>query len=149
MDIAEVARRSGVAPSALRFYEEKGLIRSTGRRGLRRQYDAAVLEQLALIILGRAAGLTLEEIGRMLDVGGRARVDRRVLAARADEFDEQIRKLTAIRDGLRHAAACPAADHLECPKFRRLMGLAVSRATRKPGRRSTPGRGPGRGGRRR
>lgn len=134
MDIGEVARRSGVAPSALRFYEEKGLIRSAGRRGLRRQYDASVLEQLASITLGRAAGLALEEIGRMLHGEGRARVDRAVLAARADLLDEQIRKLRSIRNGLRHAAVCPAADHLECPTFRRLMGLAVARAARKPGR---------------
>lgn len=132
MDIGEVARRSGAAASALRFYEEKGLIRSTGRRGLRRQYDEGVLEQLALITLGRAAGLTLEEIGRMLQVGGPARVDRTLLAARANEFDEQIRKLTSIRDGLRHASVCPAPNHLECPKFRRLMGLAVFRAIGKP-----------------
>ena len=142
MDIGEVARRSKAAPSALRFYEERGLIRSTGRRGLRRQYDAEVLEQLALITLGRAAGLSLEEIGRMLDVGGRARVDRQVLAARADACDEQIRKLSTIRDGLRHAAVCPAEDHLACPKFRRLMGLAVSRAAAKPARRSRRPRGP-------
>jgi len=138
MDIGEVARRSKTAPSALRFYEEKGLIRSAGRRGLRRQYDAEVLEQLALITLGRAAGLSLEEIGRMLDVGGRARVDRQVLAARADECDEQIRKLSTIRDGLRHAAACQAEDHLACPKFRRLMGLAVSRAAKPEGRSRRP-----------
>lgn len=128
MDIGEVARRSGAAASALRFYEQKGLIRSTGRRGLRRQYDEGVLEQLALITLGRAAGLSLGEIGRMLQVGGKAHVDRALLALRADEFDEQIRNLTAIRDGLRHASVCAAADHLECPKFRRLMGLAVKRS---------------------
>lgn len=131
MDIGEVARQSGVAPSALRFYEAKGLIRSTGRRGLRRQYDAGVLEQLALITLGRAAGLGLEEIGRMLPVGGRAQVDRAVLAARAEEFDAQIRRLSTVRDGLRHAAACRAEDHLQCPTFRRLMGLAVARSAGK------------------
>lgn len=136
MDIAEVARRSGAAPSALRYYEEKGLIRSIDRRGLRRQYAPEVLDQLALIALGRAAGLTLEEIGRMLTVGPRARIDRELLAARADEFDEQIRKLAAIRDGLRHAAACPATDHLECPRFRRLMGLATAQAAARPRRRA-------------
>ncbi|MEO8478132.1 MAG: helix-turn-helix domain-containing protein [Gemmatimonadota bacterium] len=132
MDIGEVARRSGVVPSALRFYEERGLLESTARHGLRRQYDDEVLDQLALITLGREAGLTLDEIGRMLQVGGKAKVDRDVLAARAEEFDEQIRKLTAIRDGLRHAVECRAPDHLECPKFRRLMGLAVLRATARP-----------------
>lgn len=131
MDIAEVVERSGTAPSALRFYEEKGLIRSTGRNGLRRQYGEEVLDQLALIALGQAAGLTLDEIRGMLPLDGKIRVNRTLLASRADEFDEQIRKLTAVRDGLRHAAACQASDHLQCPKFRRLMGLAVSRGRRK------------------
>ncbi len=125
MDIGILARLSGAAPSALRFYEEKGLIRSSGRNGLRRQYEPEVLDQVALITLGRSAGLTLDEIGKVLTVGGRATVDRQMLAHRADAFDEQIRKLTAIRDGLRHAAACQAPDHMACPKFRRLMRLAV------------------------
>ena len=131
MDISEVARESGATPSALRFYEEQGLISSIGRKGLRRQYAPEVLDQLALITLGRAAGLTLEEIGRMLSTGRRPQVDRGLLAARADAFEEKIRKLTAIRDGLRHASECPATDHFACPKFRRLMGLAVKQATRR------------------
>lgn len=128
MDIGELARRSGVAPSALRFYETKGLIRSTGRHGLRRQFPPEAVDQLALITLGRSAGLSLDEIGRMLPLGGRVRVDRSLLAARAAAFDRQIRRLTTMRDGLRHAAECQAADHLACPKFRRLMGLAVRAA---------------------
>jgi DNA-binding transcriptional MerR regulator len=140
VDIGEVARRSGAAASALRFYEEKGLIRSTGRRGLRRQYDPEVLDQVALITLGRSAGLALDEIGRMLRVGGRAVVDRQLLAKRADALDEQIRQLAVVRDGLRHAAACKERDHLACPKFRRLMGLAVRSAVQRPKSRINPPR---------
>ena len=130
MDIAEVARRSGIPASALRYYEEKGLIASTGRSGLRRVFGPDVIERLALISLGSAAGLSLEEIGRMIIQDGRARVDREVLSAKADELDRSIRKLSAVRDGLRHAAACRAPDHLECPRFRRLMGVALSGAAR-------------------
>jgi DNA-binding transcriptional MerR regulator len=44
LDIAEVAQRSGIPASTLRFYEEKGLIASSGRRGLRRLFDAGVLD---------------------------------------------------------------------------------------------------------
>lgn len=141
LDIAEVARRSGVAASTLRFYEEKGLIRSVGRRGLRRVFDTRVLERLALIALGREAGFSLEEIARMFAPDGRPRIDRRMLAARAEELDATIRKLSALREGLRHAAACPAPSHLECPTFRRLLGLAASgaRRGRRPGK---PGRKP-------
>lgn len=57
LDIGEVVERSRFAPSALRYYEKKGLIESTGPVGLRRQFGGEVLEQLALISLGRAPGL--------------------------------------------------------------------------------------------
>ena len=121
MDIGEVARRSGLPVSTLRFYEERGLVAPVGRRGLRRQYDAAVLERLALVALGRAAGFTLDEIARMFAPDGRPRIERGMLAAKADELDATIRRLTTMRDGLRHAAACKAPRHAECPTFRRLL----------------------------
>lgn len=124
LDIAEVSRQAGVPASTLRFYEEIGLIASIGRRGLRRQFDARVLERLALIALGRAAGFSLEEIAGMFAPNGRPRIDRQVLAAKADALDQTIRSLTAMRDGLRHAAVCPAPSHMECPTFRRYLRAA-------------------------
>jgi len=138
LDIAEVARASGMAASALRFYEEKGLIAPIGRHGLRRLFDPSVLERLRLITLGRAAGFTLQEIAAMFAADGRPRIDRHKLGAKADELDRTIRELGALRDGLRHAAACPARDHLECPSFRRLLRAAGSGAIRPPG---SPNRG--------
>lgn len=126
LDIAEVARQSGVPASTLRFYEEKGLIASTGRRGLRRLFEPDVLERLALIALGRAAGFSLDEIARMFSPEGRPRIDRQMLAAQAEKLDRTIRELSAMRDGLRHAAACPAPSHMECPTFRRLLRAAAS-----------------------
>ena len=128
LDITEVAQRSGIPASTLRFYEEKGLIASVGRRGLRRVFGPAVLERLALIALGSAAGFSLDEIARMFAADGRPRINRELLAAKAQELDRTIRKMTAMRDGLRHAAACPAPSHMECPTFRRLMGAALSGA---------------------
>jgi DNA-binding transcriptional MerR regulator len=128
MDISDVAKRAGIPAHTLRFYEEKGLIRSTGRRGLRRTFDAGVLERLALIQLGAAAGFSLDEIGRMFAADGRPRIDRDLLSTKAKELDRTIRKLSAMRDGLRHAAACPAPSHMECPTFRRLLGAALSGA---------------------
>ena len=126
MDIAQVAKRSGVPASTLRFYEEKGLIVSIGRRGLRRLFDPGVLQRLALIALGRSAGFSLEEIARMFAPDGRPRIDRRALAAKAQELHRTISKLGAVRDSLRHAAVCPAPSHMECPTFRRLLGVAAS-----------------------
>lgn len=121
IDIAEVARRSGLPASTLRFYEEQGLIRSIGRRGLRRLFDPGVLERLALVGLGRAAGFSLQEIATLLTPGGAPRIDRQVLTAKAEQLDQTIRQLQAMRDGLRHAAACRAPSHMECPTFRRLL----------------------------
>jgi len=129
-DIADVAHRSGVPASTLRFYEERGLIASAGRRGLRRLFDPAVFERLAVIALARASGFTLEEIARMFAPDGRPRIDRQMLAAKADELDRTIRKLSAMRNGLRHAAACRAPSHMECPTFRRLLAAAASGAIR-------------------
>jgi DNA-binding transcriptional MerR regulator len=140
VDISEVAQRSGVPASTLRFYEEKGLIASTGRQGLRRRFDSGVLERLALIALGSAAGFSLDEIARMFAPDGRPSIDRQMLAAKAQQLDGTIRKLSAMRDGLRHAAACPAPSHMECPTFRRLLAAAASGAirTRRKSARSKP-----------
>jgi DNA-binding transcriptional MerR regulator len=121
LDIAEVAQRSGVPASTLRFYEEKGLIVSLGRRGLRRLFDHRVLERLSLISLGRAAGFSLEQMAAMFTPEGKPRIDKRVLAAKADEIDATIRRLSVIREGLRHAAACRAPSHMECPTFQRIL----------------------------
>ncbi|MVU75954.1 MerR family transcriptional regulator [Nocardia sp. ET3-3] len=121
LDIGEVVRRSGVPASTLRYYEERGLISPTGRRGLRRQYDESVLEQLALISVGRVAGFSLEEIVLVFGPQGELKVDRALLLGKADELDRTIAQLTAVRDGLRHAAACPAPSHAECPSFRHLL----------------------------
>lgn len=125
LDIAQVARRAGVPASTLRFYEEKGLIRSIGRRGLKRLFDPSVLERLALIALGQAAGFSLDEIGEMFTEGG-PNIPRERLLAKADQLDATIRRLTAMREGLRHAAACPAPSHAECPHFQRILRLAGS-----------------------
>lgn len=125
MDIAEVAKRSGIPASTLRYYEKVGLIASIGPQGVRRQFAPAVLDQLALIALGQAAGLSLDEVRTMLSPGGGVNIDRRLLAAKADEIDATIKHLRAVSRGLRHAAACPAPSHAECPTFRGLLKSAA------------------------
>ena len=136
MDITEVARQSGVPASTLRFYEQKGLIASVGRRGLRRTFDPRVMDRLALIALGSAAGFSLDEIAHMFLPDGRVQIERQLLSAKAQELDRTIRRLGAVRDGLLHAAACPAASHMECPTFRRLLAAAAAEAGRKKAGRS-------------
>jgi DNA-binding transcriptional MerR regulator len=124
MDIAEVAKRSGLPASTLRYYEEKGLIASVGRQGLRRTFDPGVVEQLALISLGQAAGFSLDEIAQMFTPDRRPNIKRKMLDDKADQVDSMIKRLRAMSRGLRHAAVCPAPSHMECPSFRRLLKAA-------------------------
>ncbi|MDO9322143.1 MAG: helix-turn-helix domain-containing protein [Pseudomonas sp.] len=128
MDIAEVAKRSGLPASALRFYEEKGLIVSLGRQGERRSFAPQILDQLALIALAQSAGFSLDEIRSMFAPGGAPAIDRQMLADKADELDANIKRLQAMSRGLRHAAACPAPSHAECPTFQKLVKVAAASA---------------------
>jgi DNA-binding transcriptional MerR regulator len=132
LDISDVSARSGLPASALRYYEELGLISSAGRRGLRRQFGPEVLLQLTLIAMGQAAGFSLEEIRTIFGAEGKPSIPRTQLLEKAEELDRQIRKLIALRDTIRHVAECKAPSHFSCPKFQRLMRLAVR--TRKPSR---------------
>ena len=131
IDIAELARRSGVPASALRYYEEKGLIESVGRRGLRRTFAPATLQQLALIALAQAGGFSLREIAAMFAPNGKPRIDRSQVEAKAEEIGRTISRLTATQRALRHVAACPAPDHFECPSFARMLRLAALAQTRR------------------
>ncbi|HIE5096503.1 MerR family transcriptional regulator [Stenotrophomonas maltophilia] len=122
LDIGEVVKRSGVPASTLRYYEQLGLLRPLGRRGQRRQYDEEVLERLALIGLGQAAGLSLQQIGLSLPQQGCITLDRKALLAQADVLQQQIAQLQRVRRHLQRAAACPQAeDARQCGSFRKLL----------------------------
>ena len=135
LDIGEVSEKSGIRPSALRYYEEVGLISSVSRRGLRRQFPPEVLLQLKLIAMGQSAGFSLGEIAGMFSKDGAPRLPRAALHQKADDLTRKIREQTILRDTLRHVAECPAPSHMECPTFRRLVNLAGRRG---PSRRKRP-----------
>lgn len=128
LDIGEVSAKSGVKPSALRYYEEAGLISSVSRHGLRRQFPPEVLLQLKLISMGKSAGFSLKEIAGMFGRNGMPDLPRSVLHQKVDEIDRQIHELSALRDTLRHVADCRAPSHMECPTFRRLVDVAGKRS---------------------
>lgn len=129
LDIGVVAAHTGLAPSALRYYEQRGLIASAGRNGLRRVYDADVLDRLALIGCAREAGFGIAEIARFLAAGpGDSDSDsndngdlRGRMAAKADELDVLIARLVRMRAGLRHAADCDHEPLVACPEFKALL----------------------------
>lgn len=127
LDIGEICERAGLRPSAVRYYEEIGLISSIGRNGLRRQFAPDVLLRLGLISMGKSAGFTLDEIAGMFAEDGQPDLPRETLHQKADALERQIVELKAMRDLVRHVADCPAPTHMECPTFRRLVGLASRR----------------------
>lgn len=131
MDIGEVSKRSGIAPSTLRYYEEIELIASNGRNGLRRQYPPSVLERLALITLAKQADFSLEELHVLFKKGEKILLDKEQLRKKASEIDKKIKKLEAVREGLIHASNCKAPSHLECPTFKRLLATATKKRLNK------------------
>jgi MerR family transcriptional regulator, redox-sensitive transcriptional activator SoxR len=111
LTIGEVARRSGVAASALRFYEERGLIRSERAGSGHRRYRRAVLRRVAFIVFAQRIGLTLDEIGRELAQlpGGRAPTRRewsRLSRTWTGHIEARIAELERLRLGLTECIGC-------------------------------------------
>jgi DNA-binding transcriptional MerR regulator len=131
MDISDVSKASGLPASTLRFYEEKGLIQSIGRNGLKRTFKSNIIERLALISLARSVDFSLDEIGEMFIENG-VEINRELLLAKAEKLDCKIKELISMRNGLRHAAECSAPNHFECPKFLRLLSIAGKNRFRRP-----------------
>jgi MerR family transcriptional regulator, redox-sensitive transcriptional activator SoxR len=119
LSIGEVAERSGIAPSALRFYERQGLIAAERTGGNQRRYDRAVLRRIAFIQAGRAAGVTLAEIQRALDGLPRSRTPSRKDWGRLsnkwrDDLDARIETLQALRDRLTTCIGCGCLSIDQC-----------------------------------
>lgn len=124
IDISKLSKQSGLPASTIRYYEEKKLIKSIGRNGLKRIFDTYVFDQLEFIALGQRAGFSLEEIQSMFTTKGQFEVNRQSLAARANEIAQRVKQLVAIQRCLEHAAKCTAEKHSECPKFQKLLRVA-------------------------
>ena len=111
LTIGEVSARSGVASSAIRFYEAEGLLASTRTSGNQRRYDRAVLRRIALIQAGRAAGIPLVQIRAALDSlpPGRTPTRRdweRFSRRWREDLEGRIRTLEALRDRLTTCIGC-------------------------------------------
>lgn len=124
LDIGEVAARSGMAPSALRYYESEGIIASVDRKGLRRQFRAEVLTTLGVVAMCRQAGFTLEEIKLVLATGGGPRW-KAFAERKRDELRAQAEHLGTIADQLDHALRCPSPNVFDCEHFRAALVAAL------------------------
>ena len=116
LTITEVTERTGLASSALRFYERKGLIEPVGRAGGKRVYDERCVEQIALIDLLKVSGFTLTEIASLVDPRGRVAPDWRERSrAKQDELAERLAEIDRARVMLQHTIECPHRSLHDCP----------------------------------
>ncbi|WP_137932438.1 redox-sensitive transcriptional activator SoxR [Mesorhizobium comanense] len=120
LTVGQVARRSGVAVSALHFYETRGLIRSHRTSGNQRRYARDVLRRVAVIKIAQEVGISLTEIGEALASlpEGRAptRDDWSLLStAWRDGLDHKIAQLKKLRDGLSDCIGCGCMSIDKCP----------------------------------
>ena len=129
IDINELSVLSGCSASKIRYYEELDLIRSNGRKGLRRLFERDVLTRLSLIRLAQIAGFSLQEIRGFIGHNCAPTFDRVALIDKAEQLDQHIKQLAKLRDGLRHIANCQAESPLECPRFKRIMSVALQKNT--------------------
>jgi DNA-binding transcriptional MerR regulator len=117
--IGELARRTGVAASALRYYERVGLLSPVGRVGQRRNYEPSSAERIALIRLYQDAGFTLAEIARLIAATSpRRRAWGRLAERKIAELDARIADAQRAKRLIEHALECPHPDLLTCPSFR-------------------------------
>ena len=115
LSIGELSDRTGVPTSALRYYDELGLVRPAERTAGRRRYAASAVEDVGVVLFFREIGFSLAEIGRFL-VGERH--DRRELIERKlAELAEQRHRIEVARTALEHGRRCPADDPLKCSRF--------------------------------
>ncbi|MFD7159821.1 MerR family transcriptional regulator [Kribbella sp. NPDC059898] len=122
LSISELQARTGLASSALRFYERKGLLRATGRSGGKRTYDQTAIEQVALIDLLKLAGFTLSEIAAFVDPVGRSTPQWRALAsAKQQELEERLRRTQEAQAALAHMLACRHEHLEECAVHHRML----------------------------
>jgi DNA-binding transcriptional MerR regulator len=152
LSISELRARTGLAASALRFYERKGLLRATGRVAGKRFYDEGAVERVAFIDLLKLAGFTLAEIAALVrPTGGTAPGWRAMAVAKLRQLDDRVREIERARTALRTLLEAPHDRLDDCPEHHRILRehadalAAASRGgTRRPGggrRATTPGPG--------
>jgi DNA-binding transcriptional MerR regulator len=141
LDIGEVASLSGMAPSALRYYESEKIIASVDRKGLRRQFRPDVLTTLAVVAMCRRAGFTLDEIKQVLATGG-APSWKAFAGRKRDQLRAQAEHLGTVADQLDHALRCPSPNVFDCEHFRAALrdALPVHADERVPVGRGSHGR---------
>lgn len=117
LTIGELAERVGVATSALRYYEEVGLLEPTERRAGRRHYHPSAVEVVGAILLLRDVGFTIAEIGQLYSSRADQAARRALLRSKLEELGRKAAEIEIAREALEHGINCPAPDIITCPNF--------------------------------
>lgn len=134
MTIGELAHRTGVATSTLRYWEEFGLLPAPARVSGQRRYPPSAVELVGEILILRDVGFTLRDLKALVDARSSAGDGWRELHRRKlTELDQRIAQAQAARTAIAHALACPHEDIHECPNFgsvvaARLAGSSLAEA---------------------
>ncbi len=123
LSIGEVARRAGLRPSALRFYEEAGLLPPAARVGGRRRYEPSVLRRLNVVLLLRDAGFSIKEVRSLLRTGARPKAWRRSAETKLREIDSLIAEAHKTRRLIERALACTCESLEGCAEFPERLGV--------------------------
>jgi DNA-binding transcriptional MerR regulator len=128
LSIGELSERTGVPTSALRYYDELGLVRPAARAAGRRRYTASAVRDVGLIVFFREIGFSLTEIGRLM-TGDRQDL-REMIDNKLAELAKQQHRIEVARTALEHGRQCPASDPMKCSRFwsiieGRLRGLSL------------------------
>ena len=125
MDISELAKRTNIASSKIRYYENIGLIKSIGRKGLRRVFPESIIQKLSFIALLQSCNFSLDEISSMQDGNGQFFVDRELLKKKISDLENQINSLQRSQKCIKHLNNCKEKDHFQCTRFQKLMKAAL------------------------
>jgi DNA-binding transcriptional MerR regulator len=122
LTIGELAQRTGVATSALRYYEDLGILRPATRESGRRRYEPAAVGVVGAVLFLRDAGFTLGEIGQLMAARAMApRAWHELAHRKLEELDARILEAQAARGAIEHALACPEDDVVACPNFQAVV----------------------------
>jgi DNA-binding transcriptional MerR regulator len=128
LSIGELSERTGVPTSALRYYDELGLVRPSARAAGRRRYAASAVRDVGAVLFFRDIGFSLAEIGRL--IAGERQGQRELVDHKLAELAEQQHRIEVARTALEHGRQCPASEFTQCSRFwsiieGRLRGLPL------------------------
>ena len=123
IDIGDLAVQTNTSTATIRFYESKGLIKSIGRKGLRRQYSIRTVQNIALIKIFQNGGMTLNQIRNVALENAKIKIQRNEITEAKFEIKNKIEALHNLFMILEHIEKCPYDEHLECPDFLKLWEI--------------------------